>query len=385
MCNCKGWGTKKEGKPRRCIHVDTVIGKYNLHVFPDGDFLRTSTMTSSAGKPITIPAPVIDPDAPKLNTSVVSGFKVFRVVSKPVVDEPASVVTPVEAVVPVEADNPDAMFVFPMLSSHIEVDWDDVETNWVAEEKYDGHRMIVHVDATRNVYAWARPGAGELMGKPRTLPPHILSFFHSKPELVNYTFDGELYVPGGTSTDVTALDKQDKLVLVLFDVLRADGVNFCNLKFKARRDELEFVLGTCLEGKVPPSHPVQIPMHHQPDEATLASMWAAGKEGLILKKLSAQYQPGVRSNYSIKLKKENSMVCTVYGYEDGKLGKNSILKVRLPDRKHTTVKVRNTKILKAIQADPENFIGEQVRIKYQDITSGGVLRHPRFDRWENIV
>jgi len=87
---------------------------------------------------------------------------------------------------------------------------------WVLEEKYDGHRVLVH-KAGDTATAWNRPRAGK-DALPRQLAAPIVAALRHLPDGL---YDGELVAPGGRSWDVARLDT-DK-ALVLFDVLEVLG------------------------------------------------------------------------------------------------------------------------------------------------------------------
>src|SRR3954471_23158967 len=75
--------------------------------------------------------------------------------------------------------------------------------DYIMEEKFDGHRMIIKVEAGKSVTAWSR------LGNERDLGPKLEKAI--KESLPTCTIDSELYFPGGTSTDVVKLENLDKL------------------------------------------------------------------------------------------------------------------------------------------------------------------------------
>lgn len=365
-CNCQGWAVKKAGKARSCKHVVDYVTHFNILTVVSGDYLvATNTSARQAAiehitKEKAKKASVLKP------TTQVMGFNVIAVL-----DEHES--APEDAM---------TFYVKPMLSAHPneEIDWSEFETGWSAEEKYDGHRVTLRVTDTHDVVAWSRPRASEVVGLSRNLPQHIVNIIKNV-KFPSGTYDCELIVPGGTSTDVTKIENQPHLQLVIFDVLYREDFPLIDTPFERRREVLE----SAFEGVSLQNPNVRISEQFDATEESINSLWEAGKEGLILKKLDAVYQPGVRSPHSIKVKKENSICGVLIGYEDGKLGKNSIFRVRLPNKTVTTVKVKNNQMLADVQAKGDEFIGEKIRIKYQQLTPSGSPRHPRIDRWENIV
>jgi len=76
-------------------------------------------------------------------------------------------------------------------------------------------------------------------------------------------------------------------------------------------------------------------------------------------------------------------VCTLIGYQAGKLGPQATTLLRDEDGNVTTVKWKNMELLSRMNADPQSFIGRKVRIEYQERTPDGNYRHPRWDRFED--
>jgi ATP-dependent DNA ligase len=120
-----------------------------------------------------------------------------------------------------------------------------------------------------------------------------------------------------------------------------------------------------------------------PSVKAVEAIWKRGGEGAILKRRLAYYQPGARSRDFIKVKAVATVPMTVLGYEKGKQGPYSTVRVQDADGIETTVKTLDMDALNAFEADPESFIGRTLRIEYQERTPDGLYRHPRWDRWEN--
>ena len=112
-------------------------------------------------------------------------------------------------------------------------------------------------------------------------------------------------------------------------------------------------------------------------------VWSAQGEGLILKEVSAPYIVGKRSKTWLKIKELRSAVLQITGYNEGTMGKHSIIVLEDEEGNETTVKWKNFKELAKIEADPQAYIGRKVRIDFQCRTPDGSYRHPRWDRWEN--
>lgn len=290
-------------------------------------------------------------------------------------------------------------------------------SDWVAEEKYDGHRLIVRVTdlllstdvphETTQIADWGRVGdppkvisAISRDGNPRKLPVHILRVLALLPSGV---YDGELTVPGSRSYGVTEKLNESKLVLALFDVLEwmghsvtavpcpcllHCGLTTYNYSYEDRRELLSRAMHSCDVGRYGGALSLKLAdtayLHTQNDITEICrAVWDKGGEGLILKKKGSKYLPGKRSRDWVKIKALASAVLTVYGYEAGKLGPQAKLRLRDDEGNETTVKTRNDAERERLRLNPGAFIGRRLRIEFQERTPDGSYRHPRFDRWED--
>src|SRR5512143_3813072 len=120
-------------------------------------------------------------------------------------------------------------FIKPMLASPLK-DNEDVDANWVAEEKYDGHRLCITV----------RDGMVEALTRDRNvrlLPPHVRADLARLP---NGVFDGELISTAKTkSYGVTDLTQVGNLQVVLFDVTQLIERDITRWPYTDRRVFLE--------------------------------------------------------------------------------------------------------------------------------------------------
>lgn len=243
---------------------------------------------------------------------------------------------------------------------------DDYTTaEWVLEEKHDGHRLIV--DTRGTIIAYSRGG------KVRELPEHILNTLGFLPAGI---YDGELLVPGGTSTDVKALDKQDQLELMLFDILEVGGANLREKPTTSRRHFLEKAC-TMLES----NHPVKLTGQHPVSIKTLQAIWDRGGEGVIIKHMNQSYLEGKRVPGWIKFKKLAAAELTVTGFEDGKNGPHSTILLQDDVGIGCRVKTKNMCWLKDFATQADSFIGRRLIISYQEKTRDGKYRHPMADHF----
>jgi ATP-dependent DNA ligase len=273
--------------------------------------------------------------------------------------------------------------------------------DWVVEEKYDGHRLIVQVSETLNmrpVKAWSRNGLE------RVLPPHI---WRSLQLLPNGVYDGELRVPGERSYGVTVLEDAHKLEYVIFDVLELLGRDVKKYSWVDRRAYLEEIFrdkcfnsehnevqgcgsATCWKwyGKEVATTGVSLSLVWSVDsreeiEQTVRAVWIRGGEGLIIKHRKSIYEPGKRSKQWLKYKDLQSAVLTVIGYQAGLLGPHSVVVLRDEQGNETSVKTKNDAWRARLDAEPDGYVGEKLRVEFQERTPDGGYRHPRWDRWES--
>jgi hypothetical protein len=238
---------------------------------------------------------------------------------------------------------------------------------WVMEEKFDGHRMSVVVRDGK-VTAWSRQDTL------RPLPPALVAQLAQLPE---GQYDGELCIPSGTSSDVSRLDLKDKLVFVAFDAVEIMGQNIADRTQVERRAALELAVKHISVAGARVTIAAQGPVSMD----TVRAIWAAGGEGAIIKRLDSTYRSGWRTPNWIKVKQIAAAELTITGYESAVRGPHSCFKLRHDDGRETTVKVLTDALMRAVDADPDSFVGRRVTISYMGLTTSGVWRHPIFDHF----
>lgn len=307
------------------------------------------------------------------------------------------------------------MLAAPMSKADIR-DWND----WMMEEKYDGHRLVVEVTSNGDVTAYTRErkhaghaGKSQLT---RELPAHLVAEFKRlKPRGLSLWLDGELLavLPDGrigTSTDVTRTDLQKSLRFVAFDVLMTEAGSMMMQSYSSRRAYLEHLMTVMVPGL---KHVLLAEARECIDADNVATycheVWEAGGEGLILKLKTARYTEGEKGRRTcafVKIKKLFTAVCRVTGWEptrgtvmnrgvfatvtleivEAPAGHEALVgsktSVKTKDDAELASFERNAKLAseKCI-AHPD--LGRLLRIEYQDIAADGGVRHPRWDRWEN--
>lgn len=296
-------------------------------------------------------------------------------------------------------------FISPMLAASMPKTAPRIDPGMmVAEEKLDGHRLVVHVAnvaslpaTVKEVTAWSRNGLI------RPLPTHLaVALGKLQPGI----YDGELLVPGKRSYGVTEIVNGPDLVYTVFDILQLMGTPTINEPYARRRAYLELMGEHGLfDGAVTLSkvYPV-ISFDHA--MRICEEIWERDGEGIILKRLSARYVPGKRPKDAwVKIKALRSAVLTVIGFIPSKgeindRGPYATVALRDDDGNETTVKTRNDEELARFAKQATKFstpftlsalprsmahpaIGRKLRIEYQERTPDGNYRHPRWDRWED--
>lgn len=267
---------------------------------------------------------------------------------------------------------PSSDFIEPMLASKPKNGKGVTDFNsndWLMEEKFDGHRLIVKVEAGKSVKAWSR------VGNERVLSAKIVDSI--KKNLPTCLLDSELYLPGGTSTDVTTTETLGKLELMFFDILRIEGDNTMGVVGTERRRLLELATSK-VDGIV-----LRLAEQYDPTEEKLHELWNRGGEGAILKRRNAMYDSGRRSRDWVKLKKEGNSKFILTDFEAGLNGAYSRMIGVAEGKFAVSVKTLNREWLRQFAAAPEKFLRQTVLFDFQNRTADGNFRHPMVDRFED--
>lgn len=272
-------------------------------------------------------------------------------------------------------------YVQPMLAQPLD---GKIETfanaSWWLEEKFDGHRVVVVVDEARNVTAYSRPKAGSTVGLTRDLPSHIVTVARC---LLPGTYDGELMAPTGKFKDVTRVEMQSSLYLMLFDLLAIQGTDMTSRKAIERREILDGFSMVFAERGITE---IRVSERLAVSQANVDAIWARGGEGAMLKRAAAQYRPGARSVDWLKVKKTETALLTIVGFEAGKNGAHSAVMLRgvasNGETVETTVKTLNNAWLRVFATNANDYIGRTLRIEHKGLEQGPKgwkYRNPMFD------
>ena len=107
------------------------------------------------------------------------------------------------------------------------------------------------------------------------------------------------------------LAEQNPVTLIAFDLLRLDGEDLCDRPLSERR---ELLLGLGLDDVA-----WQVPPTYDDGQMLLAAAEQQGLEGIVSKRLSSRYRPGVRSREWLKfpIRPTGSFVVGGYRHEVG--------------------------------------------------------------------
>lgn len=280
----------------------------------------------------------------------------------------------------------------PMLAKPLPLGFDPrMPHSYFAEQKYDGHRMLVcidHREATQ-LSSWSRTG----VNSERKLSAAMRKALLLLPDGV---YDGELALPvgdGSQSSDVSKLENQSRLVYYLFDILELDGTPTMHLPYTRRRLMLaQLVLSPPIF--LAPSWEVESLQHL---DSLAEQVWAQHGEGLIIKSAEGKYYPGKRSDSFMKVKKCETAVLTIVGFKpsEGEINNRGPYGMTVlcdDEGNETAVKtlddatLREAEALGSIPSEGSTrhpWVGRKLRIEYHVRTSDGSYRHGRWDRFED--
>lgn len=196
-------------------------------------------------------------------------------------------------------------------------------SDWVYEPKWDGHRALIRLRPATggDAGSWGRLDVVSSTGKPRTEQwPFIAA---ELPALVTVAPSGRAVGDGSTILDGEVIAYGDdgrhsfglvgrtdrRHALVLFDVLRLDGLDLTGRPWHERRE--------LLEHRVRAGGSVQITPVTDDAEAMEAATRAQRFEGVIAKRRDSLYLPGRRTPAWFKVKWRLEQEFVVGGYKVG--------------------------------------------------------------------
>ncbi len=270
--------------------------------------------------------------------------------------------------------------------------WDD--PSWVAEEKMNGWRFLMHVggelDRTHLTGRRISSVTDEYSEKGMCVPCLWPT------TLMGYTvLDGEILPPEGVSfhdiAGIMNVDPESAAEEIrrigepryrAFDVLFADGRDYREHSYLERRDILKVIVDEL-------AHPLITMVPSGPaTQSTFDSIVEAGGEGVILKNIFAAYGD---SGAWVKVKREATLDVVVTGFTDAKFGKTGkyhgqigavVVAVYLRDG--TLVEVGQVSGMDdatrlQMTANPGQWVGTVIEITAQEFGRERLL-HPRYGR-----
>lgn len=270
-------------------------------------------------------------------------------------------------------------------------------SRYIMEMKYNGERRVVQfIDGIAYFTGRRRSVSGELLEKGANLY-HLRSSPH---ELDGAIIDGEIYIPGGVSSDMSSImscskpeEARDKIVsrsyaqtprYAMFDIIALPKRQYITRKsLRERSNEASKIL---------PILEKWSKFVHRAEQLTLGQgmydkVIADGGEGVVIKDLEARYVYGSCGS-QIKLKPEKEGTVTATGLEEGE-GKYQgtlgalIFEGVLEGRRVSGSTSGMTDLQRdLVWENPSRVtIGKKFDVIYERISPDGKLIHPRFDRW----
>jgi len=265
-------------------------------------------------------------------------------------------------------------FVAPMLCHKLKDKVSISKGEWVAEEKFDGHRLVLYKGGSE-VVAWSR----DLIR--RDLPKQVIQDALLLPD---GTYDGELLAPGKRSYGVTDKSHSSLLVYNVFDITKMHGIELHKLTWLERRNILIETAMRSGIGKGIATCEVWEIESREHLTAICQRIWDKDGEGIIAKRKASPYQIGSRSRDWLKLKDKKTALLECVGYLHGLEGPYARVLLRDEEGNTTRAKTRNSKERERLAATPGFFVGKKLWIEFQERTPDGNYRGPViWDRWED--
>jgi len=262
------------------------------------------------------------------------------------------------------------------------------DDNYIAQEKLDGMRAVVHItDRGLRIFSRSAGVADNTrpLEKTQSLP-------HLKDLVINgmegCVLDTELLMPDSDSANiagaVNSKEGTSRAILFVFDLLVMHGVSLMDSKLSVRLGMLQS-LSSYLMGhdfiRLVPYHGKE-----QTKRALLQDILSVGREGIMFKNLSATYCQGGRpANNWYKCKKSATYDVVIMGFTEGQ-GKfvNGIgavvfgqyLNGQLTEMGQTSGMTDDVR--EAMSDDREMWVGQVMKVGGMERLKSGAIRHPRY-------
>jgi len=255
------------------------------------------------------------------------------------------------------------------------------DPSWLAGEKFDGYRELWYINADRNELI-SSGGNSHIAGLPQ--------FQQGIPELAGTVLDCEGMAPTRRIEDNAACFKSRDAVewqrqhgwatLVVFDILVKNGELVVDYPFEYRRKLLEEVFA-----KIQSPYAKLEVLVAENKLQYFYKVVADGGEGVVLKHRQGHYAMGKRSDAWLKLKRFETTAATIVGALEGTgqfQGLVGSLEVVTENGCRSWVSGMTFEERVYITKNFSSFLGKKIRVGYQQTTSAGALRHPR---WLGLV
>lgn len=262
------------------------------------------------------------------------------------------------------------------------------DPNYVAQEKLDGMRAIIHI--TKNGLRIFSRNAGvadptKPLEKTQSLP-HIAKL--KFPKLIGTVLDAEILGDGRTSAELAGDINRKEVIenastLNVFDILAIRGKDLRSKPLKFRLEELNEIIPQ-LESNLIRITPYAF--NTKEKQSLKERIESQNGEGLMFKNLDAEYVSGGRpSNNWYKAKKSGAFDCVVTGFTEGKgkyvNGIGAVIFGQYVNGVLTEIG-QTSGMTDAVRKDMSNnrnkWIGTAIVIEAMERLKSGSLRHPRF-------
>ena len=291
----------------------------------------------------------------------------------------------------------------PCLAKGRFLGWDRYSSSdWVCERKEDGERRVTQcINLTAFFSGRRRSVNGDLLEK----GANLFHLCEVPPELNGAIFDGEVYIPGGHSNDITSImaladpaEAKAKILdlppeqwprYAIFDVIALPGRKYVTKRSLRERHQLMLGLSPLIEqwGQMRVHFVSSYPAFNASYENAYNQTVALGGEGVVLKDLRSNYVYGPCGSW-VKVVHTATETVTCIGIQQGNEGKYAntlgavVFRGTIKGRAVSgTCSGMSDKDRHAIWADPRKYINAKFDVEFKRITSEGRLISPRIIRW----
>lgn len=260
---------------------------------------------------------------------------------------------------------------------------------WGAGEKFDGYRELLYLGAERNEM-FSSLGTSHIDKVPQ--------FKQLVKELAGTVIDCEGLSPTRRLEDNASCFKSDppnaidwqrrngNATLAVFDVLRYKGLDVTKEQFGSRRTTLMWI-ATILQKCDFPIRLEELVFENKLAyyKKIVARSAAEGHEGIILKDMFAPYTPGKRGNAWLKVKRRERLKYHITGFLpgcgkfDGMVGAVIYGAFGHDDFYDIgSASGMDDAVRQDMMDHPDKYLHQEAWFECQEITSNGVMRHPRY-------